>query len=93
MQKIAPEMRRTIPNLIVCSMKTGDVGDERNVLKCENNLRKGTSDFVRFQAPRLDSFYRSDLRDSLLLPDQTTGSGVVFSGGAINELWRVSSVM
>jgi hypothetical protein len=72
-KKIAPEMRRTIPNLIVCSMKIGDVEDERNVLKCENNLRKGTSDFIRFQTPQLDSFYRSDLRDSLLLPDQTTG--------------------
>jgi hypothetical protein len=91
-KKIAPEMRMTIPNLIVCSMKTGDVGDERNVLKCENNLRKGTSDFIRFQTPRLNSFNKSDLRDSLLLPDQTTGSGVVCSGSAIKKLWRVSSV-
>jgi hypothetical protein len=64
-------------------MQRGDVGDERNVGRHENDLRKGTSDFIRFQTPRLDSFYRGDLRDAPLLPDQTMGSGVVPVVGAV----------
>jgi hypothetical protein len=89
MHKIASEMRRTIPNLMVCSMQRGDVGDERNVEKHENDMRKATSDFIRFQTPRLDSFYRGDLRDALLLPDQTMGSGVVPVDGAVMDSGEV----
>jgi hypothetical protein len=46
MQVRTPEVRKTIPNLLMCSVKTGNVGDERNVEKRENDLRKGTSEFV-----------------------------------------------
>jgi hypothetical protein len=89
MHKIASVMRRTIPNLMVGSMRRGDVGDERNVGKHENDLRKGTSDFVRFQSPQLDSFYRGDLRDASLLLHQTMGSGVVPVDGVVMDSGEV----
>jgi hypothetical protein len=83
MQVRTPEVRKTIPNLFMCSVKTGNVGDERNAENTKVTWGKGTSKFVRFQAPQLDSFYRDDLRDAPLLPDQTTGSGVVLVVGTV----------
>jgi hypothetical protein len=56
MQQSAPETLECTTNLMDSSVKSGKVGDELNVEKRDDDLRKGTTNSRHLGPPRLDSF-------------------------------------
>jgi hypothetical protein len=54
---------------MMCTTAANLVGVELSFEKSGEHLRRGMSDSFLLLTPQLDSFYRDDLGDDVLLPD------------------------